>query len=346
MFFHSTSIVIFLACCLFSSPQKKAVVEQQAVRVFHLRGYAQGTTYSIVYYAGDSLVTTGQVDSIMKVIDASMSLYKPSSLINRFNQSTKGGALDAHFLSVVKKSLEVYKASNGVFDITVAPLVEAWGFGPKKEAALPSSQTIRQIMAYVGSDKLSLRKNFLLKKNPKLQLDVNGIAQGYTVDVVGGFLSANGIKNFLVELGGEVLVQGRNMTTGEAFEIGLETPRERGDFDTEDFAQIVALPYGGLTTSGTYRKYKMKGDRKLSHLIDPRTGAPLQNEMISATVWAKDAITADAYDNVFMGMGIKQSFEFLKTHPGMDVYFIYQTPDGAVRDTASAGFTKLLKDRL
>jgi thiamine biosynthesis lipoprotein len=169
-------------------------------------GFAQGTTYQITYYATDSLIRQWQIDSILNNIDSSLSLYKPYSLINRFNFSEKGIAVDHHLKTVFDKSLEVYQATSGLFDITVQPLVEAWGFGVRKVDTIPSDAIVTDLKRCVGSDLLEIRDDSLLKKKSCLHIDMNGIAQGYSVDVLADFLETYGVFNYIVELGGELRV--------------------------------------------------------------------------------------------------------------------------------------------
>ena len=315
---------------------------KQNLQRFQITGFAQGATYSIIYFAVDSVVSKQAVDSIFNVIDNSMSLYKKGSVINNFNLSKEGIVIDVHLKKVVEKAIETYKQSNGSFDITVKSLVKLWGFGVEKINNIPTDKQVTETLQYVGSDKLQLKDNFLSKKQNGVEIDVNGIAQGYTVDVLANFLERKNISNYLVELSGEIRVKGNNPLTQLPFAIGIETPHE--GFDTEgEFKEVILLNRGGVTTSGNYRKFYYNGKKKISHLINPKTGYPLQNEMISVTVVAKDAITADAYDNVLMACSIPQAFSFLKKYPGLQAYFIYSNTDGSVADTATAGFFQLLK---
>ncbi len=273
-----------------------------------------------------------------------MSLYEKGSLINQFNSSKTGVLLDDHFKKVIVKSLEVNKMAGGYFDVTVEPLVQAWGFGVLKVDTLPGDAAVKLIKQHVGSNKLKIKNGFLSKSDPEVKIDLNGIAQGYSVDVLASFLEKKGIKNYLVELGGEIRVKGFKQPSNEPFSIGIESPRTN-NFEPGSMQTIIQLKEGGITTSGNYRKFYMNGKKKISHLIDPDTGYPLQNEMVSATVLAKDAITADGFDNVFMGMGVKKTLLFLKSHPAMEAYLIYQKKDGSIADTASAGFYKLIRHR-
>ncbi|MBB2146740.1 FAD:protein FMN transferase [Pedobacter sp. LMG 31464] len=310
------------------------------LREFKMSGYAQGTSYSISYFAIDSLVTQTQVDSILNVIDLSMSLYKPNSAINKFNKSETGIELDSHFAKVVQKSFEIFKDSKGIFDITVAPLVQYWGFGPKSLTEKPNTQTIENIMQCVGMDKLELTKDYLTKKKSCISIDLNGIAQGYSVDVVADFMLTKGIKIFVVEIGGELRVKGPK-PDGKTMRIGIEGPSETPNAEPS-IKHIMSFTEGAVTTSGNYRKYLTNGSKKISHLINAKTGYPLDNEMISATVFAPDAITADGYDNVLMGMTVKEALTFVEAHKNLEAYLIYKKPDGKIADTLSAGFRKMI----
>jgi thiamine biosynthesis lipoprotein len=308
---------------------------------FYISGYAQGTTYHITFFAGDSLVLKRQIDSLLDNIDSSLSIYKPYSVISRFNSAAEGIQMDAHLNKVVRRSLEIYKATEGISDITVFPLMDLWGFGPQHASTAPDPLQVRSAMACVGSDKIHLRDNWLLKDKPCVKIDVNGIAQGYTVDVVAGFLESKGIKNYIVEVGGELRVSGRKYPGGAIMQIGIEAPAQNS-FEASVIEKIVHVDHGAITTSGNYRKYYEINGKKISHLMDPRTGYPFQNELISVTVYAKDAITADGYDNALMGMGLQKAFAFLRQHPELEAYFIYQRSGGEIRDTATAGFYKLI----
>jgi thiamine biosynthesis lipoprotein len=242
---------------------------------------------------------------------------------------------------VIKKSLDTYRQTGGIFDITVEPLVQAWGFGPKKVASLPDSAAIKAIEACIGSSNLYIKDNTLYRTKPCIKLDVNGIAQGYSVDVVADYLEAHGIQNYLVEIGGEIRVKGHKQPGGEKMKIGIEAPGEN-DFELSMISKVVAVDSGAITTSGSYRKFYESEGKKISHLIDPRTGYPSQNELISVTVFARDAITADAYDNALMVMGLKKALAFVEKRKDLSAHFIYRTKKGTVADTASSRFYKLL----
>lgn len=306
---------------------------------YTISGYAQGTSYNISYYAEADQVTKRSIDSIMAVIDSSMSLYKPYSTINAFNEANREVLIDDHFKKVIEKALEIHTQTEGVFDVTVGPLVEAWGFGPKVMTNSPDSSLITQLKRCTGSDLLKLDGNMLLKSKPCVKIDLNGIAQGYTVDVVADFLLSKGINYFVVEVGGELRVNGPK-PDGSAMRIGIEGPKD--GHSEPVIVHIAAINSGAITTSGNYRKFIEDGGSRRSHLIDPYTGFPIANSLISVTLYAKDAITADGYDNALMGMGLERALNFVEEQDGMDAYFIYQDDTGSYQDTITTGFQRLL----
>lgn len=319
-----------------------AFIQQPAWRKIQISGKAQGTTYHITWYAHDSTFGQQQIDSILQKIDTSLSIYNPQSLITRFNTSNGGVAMDDHFRAVLNKSLETYRQTNGIFDITVQPLVQAWGFGPKKINSLPDSAAIMTLKSCVSSLNLYTRGNTLFKKRSCTSIDVNGIAQGYSVDVIARFLESHGITNYLVELGGEIRVKGHKQPGREKMKIGIEAPGGN-DFELSMISKIISVDSGAITTSGSYRKFYESDGKKVTHLIDPRTGYPARNELISVTVFAPDAITADAYDNALMVMGLQKALQFTEQRKDIAAHFIYRTPNGLIADTASGRFYSLLE---
>ncbi|MBZ4035391.1 FAD:protein FMN transferase [Flavobacterium sp. 17A] len=307
---------------------------------FTITGKAQGTTYNIVYYGKDSVVTKGMIDQKLMQLDSSLSLYKSYSKINQFNNSEKGTILDDHLLTVVKKSLIINKDTNGLFDITVYPLVEAWGFGKTKNKNVPNDSIIHSAQKCVGNDLIELKGNYLSKKNPCVKIDLDGIAQGYSVDILADLLDKNDINDYVVELGGEIRVKGDKKPSGEKMKIGIESPSE-DEFETQPFNEIIKLNKGAITTSGSYRKFYESNGHKITHIINPKTGYPQDNELISVTVYAEDAITADAYDNALMLMGLEKALDFVEKRKNLAAYFIYKSNSGTISKKASSEFLKL-----
>lgn len=315
--------------------------QKSHIKTFTLEGYAQGTTYKILYYAKDSVISSNEIEAIFAALDSSLSIYKPYSLISKFNNDEVGIDMDRHLHRVVKKSIEVYKRTHGIFDITIHPLVEAWGFGTKRISHITDSNQIKSLLAYVGSDKIELNKQRLEKNHPCVKIDVNGIAQGYTVDYIADFLEKKGLKTYIVEVGGELRIKGKK-PNGEYFKVGIESPAAFA-YQAPVINKVISIKKGAITTSGSYRKYVESDGKRLSHLINPKTGFPFKTDIISVTIIAKTAFIADAYDNVLMGMKIEQAVDYVNQKKNMHAYFIYRDKNGVVRDTFSNGFHQYLQ---
>lgn len=313
---------------------------EKELRHYQIHGYAQGTDYNISYFAKDSIVTKGQIDSILVKIDSSMSLYKPYSQICHFNEASSSMLVDRHFARVIKKSFDIYKDTQGKFDVTVGPLVQAWGFGPKPVGDFPDDREVKSLLEFVGMDKLRLKGSTLTKTDPRVHIDLNGIAQGYSVDVVAEHMIHKKIPAFVVEIGGELRIKGPK-PDGSSMRIGIEGPSGTAEEEAV-IRHTIQINQGAITTSGNYRKYLQKGSKRVSHLIDPKTGYPLQNQLISVTLYAEDAITADGYDNAVMAMDIAEALAFVTAKKKMEAYIIYHKKDGTVADTLTTGFKKML----
>lgn len=308
---------------------------------FYISGFAQGTSYNITYYAAGELVTSDHISELFAVVDSSLSVYKDYSLISQFNNSTSGIEMDEHLQKVVQEALRISKSTGGAFDMTVQPLVQAWGFGVKPRTTLPDAATVQSLMKCVGTEKLSVEGKMLLKQYPCVKIDVNGIAQGYTVDVIAAGLESRGIFDYLVEVGGEIRIKGKKQPEGLAMSIGIEGPGKNDHFPVH---KIIQPPEGAVTTSGHYRKYHKRGNKRISHLIDARTGYPVDNKTISVTVWAESAMVADGYDNALIAMGINEGVAFAEKERKLEAYFIYETSKGVVADTATSGFYRLISN--
>jgi thiamine biosynthesis lipoprotein len=327
------SLLIFLLFSSFKNSKNKDL----ELKAYTIEGFAQGTSYQITYYAEKQIVSSKSIHQIFTKLDSSLSIYKPYSLINKFNNSENGIMMDEHLSKVVKRSLKIWKESDGVFDISILPLVDAWGFGVKRHNNKPSDSEIAQALSCSGSDKLKIKGQMLIKTKPCLKIDVNGIAQGYSVDYIAEFLDKKGVKNYLIEIGGEIRVKGRKQPGNQRMRIGIE---QASTNDSAALQKILQLGSGAITSSGNYRQFKQSGSTRLSHLMDIKSGRPIDNQIISLSVRAKDAMSADGYDNALIGMGIDKAFQFLQKHKKLDAYFIYKDSQGIVRDTASKKFFK------
>lgn len=302
-----------------------------------ITGTAQGTTYTIKYVGELGSITKIEIDSIFSVLDQSLSLYLPGSLINQFN-SRGVVKMDVHMKAVVLEAMKIAKESDGAFDITVGALSDLWGFGPVPHQQVPRKREIKKRLRVTGSRYISVRDDLLVALEKGVKIDCNGIAQGYSVDVVAAFLQARGIDRMMVELGGEIRVSGKHPDK-DYWTIGIESPGAiAGDWYPVE--KMIRLNDAAVTTSGDYRKFFTAGGKTFGHVIDPRQGRPVNNGIISVTVIAGDAITADAWDNAFFVMGIENSLEAIRNKPGIEAYMIYKNKEGAIRDTATTGFQK------
>lgn len=277
------------------------------------------TTYHITYFGDRDLKR--EIDSLLVAVNKEINNYDPTSEISVFNKSETGTRFN--FYMPLKKAEEVYQQSDGFFDPTVMPLVNAWGFGPQK-GALPDSAKVDSLRSIVGFDKIRFNSDSLWKTNPQTQLDFGGIGQGYGADVIANFLKSKGVDNMFVELGGEGLATGRNLETGKQWNIAVLDPE-----NTDEFKAYVSLSDRSFTTSGNYYNYRDVNGQRFAHTIDPKTGYPAQTSILSVTVFAKDCTTADAWDTALMAMGYEKAIEVLKQHPELDAFIVYLTSQGS-----------------
>jgi thiamine biosynthesis lipoprotein len=294
-----------------------------------IHGETQGTTYNITYEYKKNKDIQPAIDALLHKFDMSLSTYEANSIISRVNKNDPTVKVDDLFTRVFNKSKEVFVQSGGAFDLTVAPLVNAWGFGFAKGANVDSA-SIDSLLQYVGMDKVRIEGRKVIKQSPNIMLDVNAIAQGFSVDVVSEFLDKKHIANYLVEIGGELKCKGKN-DRGEDWVIGIDRPVDGNFTPGKDIQAIVAIKTKSLATSGNYRQFYEKGGVKYAHTIDPKTGYPVLSNLLSATVLADDCMTADAYATVLMVIGLDKSIQFLKLHPELEAYLVYSDEEGKYR---------------
>ncbi|MEJ7694825.1 FAD:protein FMN transferase [Daejeonella sp.] len=293
--------------------------ENQTIR--KVSGEAQGTTWHITYLSEDPKDLKPGIDSILRDLDLSLSTWVKSSIISRINRNEKGVAIDSYFRDVFLKSISVSEKTKGLFDVTVGPLVNAWGFGPARKSVI-DSVTIDSLTSSVGYKMLTLENDQVIKAKPEITIDFNAIAQGYSVDVLAAYLAKHGVNDYLIELGGELIAKGRK--NKESWTVGIDQPDEQQGSERK-LQAIVELNNRALATSGNYRKFYEEDGKKYAHILDPRTGYPAKQNILSATVLAEDAMTADAYATAFMVMGLEQSKLFLSKNEdlNLEVFFIY-----------------------
>ncbi len=307
---------------------------------FKIAGFAQGTSYHITYENSTNEDYTAAIDSILKAFDKSLSGYDSTSIISRINANDPTVEADDWFVDVFKKSDEVYNVSDGAFDITVGPVARAWGFGDGPVAKHDTAY-IDSLLQFVGMDKVKLEGRKVIKKFPGVKLDVNALAQGYSVDVVCGFFKDKGIKNYLVEIGGEVRGKGTN-AKNKFWHIGIDKPSDGNMSPGNELQAIIEINNKSLATSGNYRAFYVENGVKYSHTIDPKTGFPARNTLLSATVICDDCITADAYATAFMVLGIDKSKELYAKLKGVEVYFVYSNMQGEYEVFFSEGMKKMI----
>lgn len=288
-------------------------------------GFTQGTTYSITYESPDSLIYDEEIEILLANFDSSLSTYNKQSVITEINNNQSNIA-DYYLQTVFKKSEEVYKKTNGAFDITVAPLVNAWGFGFKNKSEITNS-LIDSLLELVGTHKICLKDSLIIKSDPRIMIDMNAIAQGYSVDIVADFLEKKGIGNYLVEIGGEVKTKGVNQKQ-KPWRIGIDRPEDNNMIPGENLQAIISLSNKSLATSGNYRKFYEQDGIKYSHTINPKTGYPVTHSLLSATVIADDCMTADAYATAFMVMGLEKAYDLAEKLPNIEAYFIFSDENG------------------
>jgi thiamine biosynthesis lipoprotein len=309
-----------------------------------ISGYTQGTTYHITYQDQDSTDYQEQLEKLLGEFDQSLSTYIPTSIVSRMNQGMPDVEADDYFKKCFQTAAEVYAATGGAFDITVAPLVNAWGFGFTERSRIDSA-LIDSLLQFVGMDKVFLRDNRLIKEKDGIMLDMNAIAQGYAVDVLSEFFEAEKIENYLVEIGGEVRCNGKNRF-GRDWRIGIDKPIDGLQLPGVQMQAIVQISGKSLATSGNYRRFYEEDGIKYSHTIDPSTGYPVRHGLLSATVVASNCMLADAYATAFMVMGIEKSRLFLEKHTFLDAYLIFNDEMGEYRVWYTKGMEKILSEEL
>jgi thiamine biosynthesis lipoprotein len=302
-----------------------------------LMGEAQGTYYSIIYYDEQQRDLQFEIDSVLKVFDQSVSLWVPNSILSQINNNDVSVKLDKYFIDNFKLSMEVAEKTNGNFDPTVGSLVRAWGFGFDAEKKVDTA-IVDSILQFTGYKRVRLVDETVVKDDTRTTFDFNAVAQGYSVDLICGFLENLGIENYLVDIGGEVKGKG-NKPDGSFWKVGIDKPVSEVN-EARDLKAIIELKYMAIATSGNYRKFYEENGVRYSHTINPKTGYPVQHSLLSASVLAKNAAVADAYATAFMVMGLEQSREFVSQMDELEAYFIYSDKDGNFQTFATPGFQK------
>lgn len=312
------------------------VGRQKSVPYQHDEGRIFGTTYHITYQSDDNLKK--EIEETLKAVDQEFSMFNPQSTVALINEG-KRPTLSDDFLEVYQLAQQVNEESDGAFDITVAPLVNAWGFGFKNQQ-MPNNHQIDSLRRLVGMEHVILAgakgSQYVRFQRPRMMLDFSAIAKGYGTDRVARLLMSHDVANFMVEIGGEVYAKG-NSEKRLPWRIGVSKPVDDPDNDAQELETVLNVTNQAMATSGNYRNFYYKGGRKYAHTIDPKTGRPVQHSLLSATVLAPTCAEADAYATSFMVMGLDKARQVLERKNQLKAYFIYQNAQGGLSVWKSEG---------
>lgn len=299
-------------------------------------GNAFGTTYHITIKDNSSLNWNKIIDSLTNSVNNSLSTYIRTSIISKINKGDTTIIVDDKFKEVYTKSLRIYKETNGAFDPTIGVLVNAWDFGPEKKLKNLDSLTIKNLMQQVGFNKIKIINNKVIKENALTYLDFNAIAKGYGIDIIGRFFEKSNIKNYLIELGGEIRVRGKN-DRNSFWNIEIENPNFNGERSSN---KIISLKNESMATSGTYRKYKIdKNGNRYAHILNTKTGYPSKSNLLSASVISMvDCADVDAYATALMALGLEKSKVFLNQHKELKAFLIFSDKNGKLQTFQTSNF--------
>lgn len=311
--------------------------QQQQTSYQHNSGLVFGTIYHFTYQSDKDLQT--ELEAELQKVDQSLSPFNQSSIISKVNRN-ENVAVDKMFKEVFLLAENISKETQGAFDITVAPMVNIWGFGFKKGTE-PTKEAIDSIKSYIGYKKVSLVNNYIKKQDKRTMLDCSAIAKGYGSDVVARYLKKKGIENFMVEIGGEIVTSGKNEQQSN-WRIGINKPTDDSLNTSNELQNVIDVTDIAMATSGNYRNFYYKNGKKYAHTIDPKTGYPVQHNILSATVLSKTCAQADAYATAFMVLGLDGAKEILEKHPDLLAYLIYADEKGKNKIWYSPSMQKML----
>ena len=289
----------------------------------HNKGFIFGTVSNITYQSDKNLEK--EIIRELDKVDASLSPFNEKSIISKINRNEEA-VVDNYFYDVFNLAMQISEDTNGAFDITVAPIVNAWGFGFKSGSS-PTSQYIDSLKQFIGYKKVRIDKDkHVVKQDERIMLDCSAIAKGYGSDVVARLFNAKGIKNYMIEIGGEIVASGLSEKR-LPWKIGITKPSEDSLGTSNELQTILNITDCAMATSGNYRNFYYKNGKRYAHTIDPRTGYPIQHNILSATVIAKSCAQADAYATSFMVLGLEEAKKILERHPQLLAYLIYTNKD-------------------
>ena len=307
---------------------------EESAEYQHRDGFTFGTVYSVTYSNPENKDLSEQISNALKAVDNSLSMFNKQSTIAKVNNN-QHVVLDSLFLAVWDKGQYVSRCTEGAFDMTVAPLVDLWGFGLKNREAVTDVE-VDSIRQYVGYEMIELVDGEFQKAYPQMRIDAGAIAKGFACDVVADTLEAYGCTDFCIEIGGELVVKGRN-PKGVNWHIAINKPVEDSTCVNGEIQEVVELTNCGMATSGNYRNYYELGGKKYSHTIDPRTAYPVRHNLLSTTIVAEDCMTADAWATACMVAGLETAKEWINNRSDIKGYLIYEE-NGEIKTWKSADF--------
>lgn len=339
---RSVAFFLFSACFILFSCNNQPVSDKEIKTsdYFSVEGYALGSTFHIKYENKFDKDYSADIRSLFDRFENSLSTYMPNSIISRINSNDSLVVPDKFFIDCFTRAMEISDKTGGAFDMTVAPLVNAWGFGFTERTEL-SDKEVKKMLRLVGYKKIRLSDNKIIKDSSAIMLDAGAIAPGQCVDVVCEFFDSLKISNYMIEIGGEVRTKGHK-ANNENWVIGIDKPIDRSDETNRELQAMISLKDKAVTTSGNYRQFYEKGGIRYSHTISPFTGYPVNHSLLSATVIADDCMTADAFATAFMVIGLEKSMEIVKQNPGIEVYFISSGDNNQYKIDMSEGFKNFL----
>lgn len=326
-------ILALIALVFFLIPTK-----EDSVSYITNKGKIHGTYYHVTYLQPEGIDLKDSIEAEMRRFEKSLSVFDSASVISKINRN-ECMLTDTLFEIMYNEAFAVSELSGGAFDITVAPLVNVWGFG-FRSSQFPSNEQIDSILAFVGYRKIALDDHTIYKDDARIMLDAGAIAKGYSVDIIAELLSRAGCENYLVEIGGEVACRGKN-SKGNAWSVGISKPDEN-PLPTNDVQQVLQITDMAMATSGNYRQFYYRDGKKYSHTIDPRTGYPVDHNLLSATIVARSCMHADALATACMVLGVKEALNLCESDSTIDGYFIYSDGD-SLKTVFSSGFEKYIK---
>lgn len=310
--------------------------KEKAIELNSLNGEAFGTTFSLQFFDTKERDYKKSFDSIIEVINRSMSTYQRDSDISKINQGDSTVTIDANFQKVFVTSQKIFAETKGAFDPTVGVLVNAWDFGPEGKIISLDSIKIDSLLKTVGLQKMKLLGNRIVKQHPYSYIDFNALAKGYAVDVFSEFLETKGHDDYIVEIGGEIRAKGKHLIKQKPWKIGVEDPNFD---DKQSYSKIISLQNEAMATSGSYRKFKIdENGNRYAHIIDAKTGYPHRSNLLSTSVITSNCMEADAYATALMSMGLEKSKTFLTSHPHLKVFFIYEDAQKELKTVSLNGF--------